>query len=385
MPPIFLLYKEVINMPSKYILERTADTVTKTASLERVHQLISEAHRLNEEATLLDVELKNIQSLQQSIQQHRTQLRRAYKENPDQAFEELNSQKETITAKKQMESVFSRMHRWGLRSYQVITQLRNTITGQDIVYHVQDAQHTVSYTLNEEQFLKLVSSNSIGKGRLSWAQVEQAIQGGAPPLDLFTLQVGATSEKKIQERTGVATSTIQLTKDALYQYLIQNRAIINEKTGNIDYARIAELHSQLLAKYKWQKDSSENVAFPKNNKSKYFFSQERQKLVDTFIRLYKKEKLHRDTDEFYKSGDATLDENTLIENKVGDRAVISLRTIRSAIRDIAALKGVNREALKQGLIKLFTSAPQTGKYLTQMLQEGAYKKAVESINKLFTS
>ena len=372
-------------MPESYIIKKTADTVVQASPLTRVNHLINNAYQLNEEANLLDTELKNTQSLQQSIQQHRTQLRRMYKENPDQAFEEWTSQKEVITANKQMESVFSRMHKWGLKSYQVITQLRNTITGQDIIYHVQDAKRTVSYTLSEEQFLNLVASNSIGKGRLSWAGVEQAIQQGVPPLDLFTLQVGATSERKIQKITKAETPSIQLNKDALYQYLIQTRAILNEQTGGVSYARIAELHSQLLAKYKWQKDSKGNTAFPKNPSSnKYFFSQERQRFVDTFIRLYKKEKLHKDTDEFYKSGDATLNENTLIENKVG-RAVVSLRTIRNAIEDIAALKGVNKEALIQGLIQLFTNAPQTGRYLTQMLQEGAYNKAVESINKLFIS
>lgn len=371
-------------MPENYIRKQTADTVVQTSSLERVNSLINNAYQLNEEAKSLDIELEKTQSLRQSIQQHRTQLRRMYKENPDQAFEEWTSQKEAITANKQIESVFSRMHKWGLRSYQVITQLRNTITGQDIIYHVQDAKHTVSYTLSEEQFLKLVASNSIGKGRLSWKEIEQAIQQGVPPLDLFTLQVGATSEKKIQNITKVETPSIQLNKDALYQYLIQTRAVLNERTGGVSYARIAELHSQLLAKYKWQKDSNGNTAFPKNSSNKYFFSQERQRLVDTFVRLYKKEKLHKDTDEFYKSGDATLNENTLIENKVG-RAVVSLRTIKNAIRDIAALKGVDKEALRQGLIQIFTSAPQTGRYLTQTLQEGAYNKAVESINKLFRS
>ena len=373
-------------MPENYVIKKTADTVVQASSLGRINSLINNAYQLNEEAKFLDIELKNTQSLRQSIQQHRTQLRRMYKEkDPNQAFEEWTSQKETITANKQMESVFSRMHKWGLKSYQVITQLRNTVTGQDIIYHVQDAKRTVSYTLNEKQFLNLIASNSIGKGRFSWEGIEQAIQQGAPPLDLFTLQVGATSEKKIQRITNAETPSAQLNNDALYQYLIQTRAILNEQTGGVSYARIAELHSQLLAKYKWQKDSSGNTAFPKSNSSnKYFFSQGRQKLVDTFIRLYKKEKLHKDTDEFYKSGDATLNENTLIENKVG-RAVVSLRTIRNAIEDIAALKGVNKEALRQGLIQLFTNAPQTGRYLTQMLQEGAYNKAVESINKLFIS
>ena len=373
-------------MPSNVIAEKTADAVTNAARLEQVNQLINEADGLNVEASLLDAELKETQSLQNAAKKHRDQLRNAYKgKSSDQACTEWMSQKETVTTEGQMGLVFSKMHRWGLRSYQVITQLRSTITGQDIIYHVQDTAHTVSYTLSEKQFLQLVASNGIGKGRRSWDKIEQAIQAGDPALDLFTLQVGASTEKKIQEKTGVDTPAVHLTKDALYQYLIQNRAIVNRKTGNLDYARIAELHSQLLAKYKWQKDSEGNAVFPKEDKSKYLFTQERQRIVDIFTRLYTREKLHRDTDSFYKSGDATLDENTLIENKVGKKAVISLKTLRGAIEDIAALKGVSRETLKQELIKLFTSAPKTGRYLTQMLQEGAYNKAVESINKLFTS
>ena len=375
-------------MPSKIISEKTADAVTMTnaARLEQVNQLINEANQLNIEAGLLDAELKETQSLQNAAKKHRDQLSKAYKGKPsDQAYTEWMSQKETATAEGQVGLVFSKMHRWGLRSYQVITKLRSTITGQDIIYHVQDAAHTVSYTLSEKQFLQLVASNGVGKGRHSWDRIEQAIRNGEPALDLFTLQVGASSEKKIQEKTGVDTPAVKLTKDALYQYLIQTRAVISEKTGNLDYARIAELHSQLLAKYKWQTGSEGNITFPREDESKYFFTQERRKIVDIFTRLYKREKLHRDTDTFYESGDAILDENTLIENKVGKKAVISLKTLRGAIEDIAALKGVSRETLRQELIKLFTSAPKTGRYLTQMLQEGAYNKAVESINKLFTS
>ncbi len=373
-------------MPSKYILEQSANTVVKMSPLQHVNQLIERANVLNTEATSLDIELKNTQLLYKSIQIHRAQIRRA-NANQDQLSTEYTIQKETATANKQMESVFSKMHKWGLEGYKVITQLRKTVTGQDIIYHVQDAKHTASYTLNEDQFLQLVASNSIGKGRLSWAEVDKAIQEGAPGLDIFTLQVGAISQNKIQKRTGVQTPSTQLVNDALYQYLIHSKSILNMQNTGIDYARIAELHSQLLASYQWKKDADGSVAFPpkgNKNSSSYFFSKNRQRLVDTFIRLYKKEKLHRDTDAFYQTGDATLDENTLIESKVGN-AVISLRTIRSAIRDIAGLKGVNPEALKQGLINLFTKAPQTGHYLTQMLQEGAYKKALESINKLFIS
>lgn len=373
-------------MPSKIISEKTADAVVQATRLEQVNQLINEADGLNVEAGLLDAELKEIQSLKDAAKEHRDQLSSAYQGKPsDQAYKEWMSQKGTATAEGQMGLVFSKMHRWGLRSYQVITRLRNTITGQDIIYHVQDAAHTVSYTLSEKQFLQLVASNGVGKGRRSWDKIEQAIQAGEPALDLFTLQVGASTEKNIQEKTGVSASAIQLTKDALYQYLIQNRAITNEKTGNLDYARIAELHSQLLVRYEWQKDSSNNVAFPREDKSKYLFTQRRQKIVDLFTSVYIREKLHRDTDSFYKSGDATLDKDTLIENKVGKKAVISLKTLRGAIEDIAALKGVSRETLRQELIKLFTSAPKTGRYLTQMIQGEAYNKAVESINKLFTS
>ena len=72
--------------------------------------------------------------------------------------------------------------------------------------------------------------------------------------------------------------------------------------------------------------------------------------------------------------------DVLIENKVGN-AVISLQTIRKAINSIASLKGQSLENIKNSFIQLFTKKP-VGE-LTKSIQEGAYNKAVKSINELF--
>lgn len=385
-------------MLTNFIAEQSASTLVKASPIQKVNSLIGEAVILDKEALLLDQELADVKLFTKMITRHQNQIKNASTSAEKEKIQNqrpqaiLSNQKRNIISKKQIELLLTKIHTWGLKGYRVIVQLRQTVTGQELIYHVQDANHSFSYTLNEEEFLKLLASNQAGMARTSWSQIEKAIAEGTPPLNLFQLNVGATSGKKIQEVTG-AKPSIHLTKDALYQYLIHNdegkAAILRgeDENGRIDYSRIAELHSQLLARYKWIKNSSGGVAFPPKNsksKSKYFMSEHRQKLVDAFIGQYKKEKLHRDTDKFYESGDATLDENTLIESKVGN-ATVSIQTIRNAIKDIAALQGADNETLKQRFIQMFTKAPQAGRYLTQMIQKGAYEKAVKSITELFKS
>lgn len=385
-------------MLTNYLAKEGASALANHSPIQQIHNLINQAVILNQEANQLDKELEETKLFSKMMIRHANQIKNASTPKEKEKLENqrpqaiLSNQKRGVISKKQIELLLSKVQQWSLKGYKVIVQLRQTVTGQELIYHVQDANHAFSYTLNEEEFLKLLANNNAGMTRTSWAQIEKAISEGTPPLNLFQLNVGAKSGKYIEKQTGKKAS-IHLTKDALYQYLIHNdegkAAILRGKDegGGTDYSRIAELHSQLMARYDWIKNSSGGVAFPPKNsksKSKYFMSQHRKKLIDAFIQQYKKEKLHRDTDKFYESGDATLNEYTLIESKVGN-ATVSIQTIRNAIKDIAALQGANKEKLKQQFIQMFTKEPDAGRYLTQMIQKGAYEKAVESINKLFQS
>ncbi len=373
---------------SHQLAEQSSQIWSKASRLERVEILINRADLLNIERKALEDKIQQeglLRKIKNWSDQHQKQLRHAYK--PDDALMKLVKQKDKSKIENRINNLLIKIHDWGVRGYEVIVQTKQTITGQELIYHIQDSSHTFKYTLNEQEFLQLLSSNSVGMKYASWAQIDEAIQKGYPkPLDLFKLNVGASKTQMKQFKNNVPT--INLKRDALYRYLVDTKAISRKNTWNKEenseyayHARLSELHSQLLASYKWVLDEQGNVKKPENS-SDYFFSKERKRLVDSFIRLYKKEGLHKDTDKFYETGDATLNESILIENKVGN-AVVSISTVKNAIISIASLKGTNSEQRRQHFLQMFTKGP-SGR-LTTKIQGAAYEKAVKSINELFKS
>ena len=373
---------------SQYIAEQSYPKLKQSLKLEKVQILINEANKLNNDWEILNSKLQKRGIYTKFFNEHQKQLKYS-KLSPNKVLQKMLNQKERNRNIKEINNILGEIKIWGVNGYRVIVELRETVTGQELIYHIENDTHTISYTLNTEQYLKLLASNNLGFNYSSWESIEKAKQAGFPKIDLLKLNINATDKnlKRIFEENLKDLQPINLKRDALYQYLVDTKAIERQsywdkenETYYAYHARIAELHSQLSASFAWRRTPEGEIEKPKDG---YFFSEIRKKLVDAYIRIYKKEKLDKDTDSFYEVGDSIKDENTLIENKVGN-AVVSLKTIHNAIKRIADLKNVNYETIRTEFINLFTKEPKVGMMLTRQIQEGAYKKAVESINELFT-
>ena len=397
-------------MPENYVISKSAEIATKAARLERVNGLINKAVLIRNEFDNIDKEFNEMKFLQKVVARHESNLKavKALPRDTEQYDKKIastekegimklinnrNQQKRNIVNKKAIQLLLNRLKNTGIEGYQVIVQLRETVTGQELIYHIHTRQGNkdmLAYTLTENEYIELLKGQSLGGsyGESMWNKLQKAKQEGTSFVasDFFNLQVGGT-EKNLSKVAKNKSEPINLSKDILYQYLLiadKNKAAILDKDGKTNYSRLAELHSQLSANYEWRRDSSGTILPPPpNSESKFFFTMKRQKVVDAFIGAYKKSNLHADTDKFYETGDAILNDEVLIENKVGN-ARISLSTIRNAIEAIAELQGASMERFKQGFIAMFTKSPKKGG-LAEKLQKGAYETALESIQNLFKS
>ena len=376
-----------------YLAQESAVTLTKDQRWSHIDDLISRAVTSQRGWKQLEGRINNFNIKTGSflgMKIHQGQLQNT-QNSPNEELKKLLKNKNKMSIEAEINDLLKRINNWGIRGYEIIVELRQTATGQVLIYHIQDKDHSVSYALDQKQFLQLLSSNTAGLNYAKWETIEKAVKEGTPKLDLFKLNVGAT-EKKLKD---FKAPSINLKKDILYRYLLGESEIAGptllkkntfdkeEDSYYVYHARIAELHSQLLAFFEWQYNRTGGVAEPKSKRkddSGFFFTNARRRAVDTFIGRYKKEGLHKDTDTFYETGDATASATVLIENKVGN-AVVSISTIRNAINKIAALKGLSREQIAQSFINMFTKSSEANT-LTYLIQGAAEEKAISEINKL---
>lgn len=379
-------------MPENYIIERSATfLIQNSAKQGAIQNYIQRAGQLDKEYNNLQTRQVQLSFAKQLNLQHQQNIQMAYANGKTKPYVNTtywNFQDSRNDANMQDIQVWlNDLHRWSLQGYQVIVGLRKEVTGQDLIYHIQDSSGSYHYTLNEDQYLKLLAQNPVGMNYASTSQLEQAAAGGVPMADLFKLQVKATqtnlSQVDIwsQQQGHQQMIKSSLKQDVLYQYLMQNGGVIQEG-GKTLHSRIYELYSQLRAQYEWAENPDGSIK-SSGRKGDIFFSATRKNAVDNFIAKYTGSNLHKDNTAFYKTGDAIQDNHTLIENKVGN-AVVSVSTIRRAIRDIAALGGIKSAAeLKKELINLFTYSGKDA--FSKKLQDGAKNAAIKAIRELFKS
>lgn len=284
----------------------------------------------------------------------------------------------------------NRLHQWSIKSYKEIMNFRKLVTGgQQLIYHIMDSSRNIVYEFNEEQYLELLSRNPL---TLRWGDMKSIAEKGVPLANFFKLQVGNskkdnTALQDVAKETGARIITSDLKHDALYNYLTQKSEMVKNnlkgKSGLL-HSRIFELYDQIKYSVKdggWKKDESGNVVYPQNptdDATGYFFSKKRRLIVDSFIKKYINQKMHKDSIAFYRTGDAIKNKSNLIENKI-EGATVSISSIRKAIKNIASLGGVtNRLELYNKLIKMFTYSGDKG--LMRSIQEGAKRLAEKEIN-----
>lgn len=242
---------------------------------------------------------------------------------------------------------------WSVSAYKEITSFRTFITGgQRLVYDVMNSTGSFVYRMGEEDFIKLLSNKGL---KVDWHQNFDKIEGNLT--SVLQLHVDNPTTSKLSEDI----SRTVLRKDPLYNY-------IRNKVPNMQRSRLLELYSQVKSDYEGKElDKSTKIS------------------ISNFINRYNQTKdLASDNITFYRTGDAIQDNMTLIENKVGGSASVSIRTIKNAIQDIANL-GIITSAneLKDKLKAMFTYVGQES--LAKKIQEGVAETARKAINELVDS
>lgn len=380
-------------MPTNYIAEKSASLFIKNdVKRTAIQNYIQKAKQLDDQYIALQARQKELLFAQQLNLEHQKKMQIAVQNNQNNPYVnstywDFQKNKNDNNNLQMIQQWLNELHHWSLQGYQVVMGMRKTVTGQEFVYHIQDESGSYHYTLNENQYLRLLASNQLSMSYATVNQLEEAAKGGIPLADLFKLQVNATQknlssvDKWSQQKGRGEILKAGLKNDALYQFLYEEDNIIRDENGRVLHSRIYELYSQLSSTYRWVRNPDGSIKGT-NDKKNTFFSKTRANAVRSFISKYKEANLHKDNTAFYKTGDAIQDNYTLIENKVG-KAVVSVSTIRRAIKDIAALGGVKSVAeLKKELINLFTYSGKDA--FSRKIQEGAKNVAVKAIKELFT-
>lgn len=296
----------------------------------------------------------------------------------------------------------SLLKNWSLKAYEVIMGLRRLLTEQTFYYHVMDTNKKYMVQLTEDQFLDLLKGNEMDV-RIGTKDLNNMATGAQKTAtefgDIFKLSVNATQQNLRRALKDEKLNFAQpenpnidvrsKDKDIIYQELLtmgnNNKPVIQTRkdkkdTGDPDHSRLYELYSQLLNLKEAQliRRAVENgKSMDKIRGTKYYAKF--KKFVDDYVNT---PALARDNIAFYKTGDAILDDRTLIENKVGN-AVVSVKTIAQAIKDIAGLAQLKKEKLKKKLIELFSYSGTSP--IEKQIQSNAAKFAEKHIRESFTS
>lgn len=263
----------------------------------------------------------------------------------------------------------NRLKTWSIDAYGFIMDFRSFVTqGQSFIYHVMSANQTISYHLNQEHFIQLLTGN-LKVGKDDWQDLSKV--DFSAMLKLSVADPAAKKLGRLKKKEGELK--VRLGKDALYEYLSQNVA-------ELETNRLYEMYSQFREGIEWKISKSGRVIKPKFG-NKFFFSQERQNWVDEHIEKYLSSSgLKQDNIRFYKTGDSISKDGTLIENKLGGSAAVSISTIKNGIKYIKNLgKKKTGRSLKTRLKELF-SYIHPNDPLAQAIQTGAALRARDAID-----
>lgn len=272
---------------------------------------------------------------------------------------------------------------WSLDAYRELMSFRDFVTGeQRLIYDIMGAD-SFSYRLTEDQFLELLTGDLTVYHSMNWSEL--ASKGNL--FNLLKLQVADPSKNNDLKNIGTKHN---LKEDILYRYLTQHDKF-NEGYGNpveeLKQSRLYELYDQLRYSLDWKLADDGRVMSPEEvdmkGETDFFFSQDRESEVDSFIANYISAKMHRDTVAFYRTGDAIADALTIIENKIGGSAVVSISTISNAIDKLNGLNNnkynQSASALKKRIKAILTYSDQKHKFANE-IQKGAKKAAEAAID-----
>ena len=207
---------------SNYLATQSAPGFVYNSKIDIFNNCIANAKKLQKERIELDQRIEQSKLLLKMMVRHQNLLKKAglsdeklqmkdengdkiYKDNTASAdmILKASGKRRSVISKKTIEILLEDINKWGIEGYKVITTLRKTVTGQELIYHIQDSNHQYSYVLSEDEYIKLLESNKAGMSRTNWSAIKKAVAEGfqkadSSLLDLFQLNVGATGRKPIE-------------------------------------------------------------------------------------------------------------------------------------------------------------------------------------------
>lgn len=277
--------------------------------------------------------------------------------------ENLESEKEYIIAQEKLNEV----KQWALEAYQEIVAFRKFITsGQELLYMVADSKG-FSYLINEEEYLKLLSGKLSAGHKSHISKIEQG-----KLFSFLNLSVGTPSMD-----TKTIIPPFDLHQDKLFNLLDNNKDYILKEAAEdgLTQARLYELYTQIKGSFfQWKTFES---PIQKNISSK-----RQEKIINEAIR-YVAAKMHKDKTPFYATGDAIVRNTVLIENKIGGSAIVSINTIKNAIKNLndkVFISDASPQQMEQALIKMYTRTGKAG--IEHEIQKKTGEMAQKEIQKI---
>lgn len=290
-------------------------------------------------------------------------------------------------ARTKLVKLLNEIEQWIKQSYILSMKLRKLITKQEFFYYVLNTGASISFKLNEEQFVQLLTKGMSFHDKLT--NSDKVIKSSEQYLSKLRMKVDTrlTSLKSLAGKDNYAN----LKKDALYDYLSTDpykkliKAHQQEENPSLLYpSRRYELYTQLLYSMEWKKTNHQEVVYKKEIPIKeYFFTEERQNAVDEFYFNYIQAKMHKDWVAFYKTGDAIIDCFRLIENKTTGGA-INFITVRNLIKELAHLNLNLKTETSNKLKELFSYYDASNAFAKQ-IQLGAAQAATDNIDAFLLS
>lgn len=357
-------------------------------------QIVSEFSTHQSNVKTLNGEYKDLENKQEEVYKQLQNIRlRGKKNTVSNALREVNKRARPRNENmSNVKSYLTRLQTWGVEGYKEVVSFREFITrGQKLEYDIVTANSYHMFHLKEDDYLQLLSAGRVVTRANTWEKVTPSdlnkvlsISVANPTTTFYALAKQATKTKdKIAaaEYKDKARRFINISsEDKKKVHADVLNAFLYKRFGDVmPPSRLAELYSQVRYSLFPGVDTDESIEKKHFNMYNQPGISQYERVLD-FCNKYIDTGLNKDNDAFYKTGDAIKDNNTLIENKFGTSASVSINTIRNAIKSLD--ETINRETLDKNqlindLVQLYTA--KGGNEFAESIHGAARERAIEGI------
>ena len=138
---------------AKHAIEQGAAGLSQQSNAGTIKKYVGDAKGIEREFKEIDIELNNLGLAQKAFRRHERMVKKGVKNAETQAFttayrKSKHSQRGVVN-EKIVSGILTRMKNNSIEGYSVIVKLRQAVTKQTIVYHLQDSDNEFRYTVNE--------------------------------------------------------------------------------------------------------------------------------------------------------------------------------------------------------------------------------------------